>query len=144
MIGSSEEFGCGPREVLDRMLPMLRDKDLDGLADMYAEDGVHELPFAPPNAPRRIEGREQIRDYFNSTLSDVPLEFHEFRPMKIHDTDDPEVIVAEYDVHGEATNTGRTFTVRYLWVLKISNGEIVSWRDYWNPLEILDLQGIPG
>ncbi|MGI8908991.1 MAG: nuclear transport factor 2 family protein [Rubrobacteraceae bacterium] len=140
--GSGGTAGGGPREALDRMLPLLRDKDLDGLADLYSEDGVHELPFAPPGAPRRIEGRERIRAYFASTLSDVPLDFREFRPVAIHDAADPEVIVAEYDAHGEVTTTGLPFTVRYLWVLRVSGGEILSWRDYWNPLEILELQGL--
>lgn len=135
--------GRGPREMLDRMLPLLRGKDLNGIADLYAEDGVHELPFAPSGVPRRIDGREQIRAYFTSTLSSVPLAFHEFRPVAIHDTDDPEVVIAEYDAHGEVTTTGHSFTVRYLWILRISNGEIASWRDYWNPLEILELQGTP-
>lgn len=121
------------------MVPLLLDKDLNALADLYAVDGVHELPFAPPSAPRRIEGREQIRDYFTETLSDVPLDFKELRPVAVHDTTDPEVIIAEYDAHGKVTTTGRPFSVRYLWVLKVSNGEIAFWRDYWNPLEILEL-----
>lgn len=61
--------------------------------------------------------------------------------MAVHDTADPEVIIAEY-AHGEVTTTGRPFAVRYLWVLKIENGQIAYWRDYWNPLEILDLQNL--
>lgn len=142
MTDPTTTLGRGPRETLARMLPLLRDGNLNSLADLYADDGVHELPFAPPSAPRRIEGREHIRDYFTSTLSGVPLNFQEFRPVAIHDTADPEVIIAEYDAHGEVTTTGRPFTVRNLWVLRISNGEIVSWRDYWNPLEIFELQGL--
>jgi len=143
--GSGRAAGGGPRATLDRMLPLLLNGDLDGLADLYSEDGVHELPFAPPGAPRRIEGRERIRAYFASALSGVPLDFREFRPVAIHDAADPEVIVAEYDAHGEVTTTGRPFTVRYLWVLRISDGEIASWRDYWDPLKVLELQGLlPG
>ncbi|WP_216204666.1 nuclear transport factor 2 family protein [Amycolatopsis aidingensis] len=131
---------AGPRQLLDRMLPLLRNKELDRLADLYAEDGVHELPYAPPGVPRRIEGRERVREYFGS-LSRVPLHFHEFRPVAVHDTADPEVIVAEYDADGVVTTSGHEFTVRYLWVLRATGGRILCWRDYWNPQEILDLQG---
>lgn len=131
-----------PRAMLEQMLTLLRAKDLDALADLYAEDGVHELPFAPPSAPRRIEGREQVRAYFTGSLADVALEFHEFEELAVHDTGDSEVIVAEYDAHGVVSQTGRRFTVRNIWVLRISDGQIVSWRDYWSPLEIIELQGM--
>ena len=89
-----------PRATLGQMIKLLQDKDLDALADLYAEDGVHELPFAPPPAPRRIEGREQVRAYFTGTLAGVALEFQRFEEVAIHDTTDPNVIVAEYDAHG--------------------------------------------
>ncbi|MDA2810863.1 nuclear transport factor 2 family protein [Nocardiopsis sp. RSe5-2] len=133
--------GGGPLDVLERMLPLLRDKDLDALADLYTEDAVHELPFAPPGAPRRIEGRERIREYFSSTLAHVPLEFHAFHPVAVNPAADPQVVVAEYDAEGTALPTGRRFTVRYLWVLRVVDGRIAEWRDYWNPAEIIDLQG---
>src|SRR5690606_36983211 len=98
---------------------------------------VHELPFAPPAAPRRLQGRERIREYFTTTLTHVPLAFEEFRPVAVHVTTDPDVLVAEYDAHGTVTTTGRPFTTRYVWVLEVFDGRITRWRDYWNPQEIL-------
>lgn len=129
-----------PRETLDVMLPLLRDKELGALADMYAIDGVHELPFAPPGAPTRIEGRERVRQYFTGTLAQVPLMFHAFHAVAVYDTTDPEVIIAEYDAEGEVADTGRRFTTRYLWVLRIVDGRIACWRDYWNPQRLVELQ----
>lgn len=142
MTEPTETANRGPHEMLDRMLPLLRDGNLDALADLYADNGVHELPFTPPGAPRRIEGRERIRAYFTSTPSGVPLNFREFRPVAVYDTADPDMIIAEYDAHGDVPATGHPFTARYLWVLKVADGEIVYWRDYWNPLQILELQGL--
>jgi len=140
-VSSASVSDSSPRDTLGRMVKLLRDRDLHALADLYAEDGVHELPFAPPPAPRRIEGREQVRAYFTSTLAGVALEFQEFEEVAVHDTTDPDVIVAEYDAHGVVPSTGRRFTVRNIWVLNIVDGRIASWRDYWNPLEIIELQG---
>jgi ketosteroid isomerase-like protein len=117
-----------PRATLGQMIKLLQDKDLDALADLYA--------------PRRIEGREQVRAYFTGTLAGVALEFQRFEEVAIHDTTDPNVIVAEYDAHGVIPSTGRRFTVRNIWVLNIVDGRIGSWRDYWNPLEIIQLQGL--
>jgi uncharacterized protein len=129
-----------PRDTLARLLELLLRQDLGAVADMYAEDGVHELPFPPPGAPRRIDGREQIRAYF-ATLSGVPFDFREFSEVAVHDTTDPEVLVAEYDAHGTIVGSGREFTFRYLWVLRVSRGQIVLWRDYWNPGEVVAAQG---
>lgn len=131
-----------PRATLAQMLTLLREKDLNTLADLYTEDGVHELPFAPPMAPRRLEGREEVRAYFTDVLAEVALEFREFAEVAVHDTADPEVIVAEYDAQGLVPATGREFTVRNIWVLRIIGGRIALWRDYWNPLEIIELQGL--
>lgn len=136
------DAGSTPRATLERILELLGGKQLDALADLFAEEGVHELPFAPPAAPRRLEGREQIRDYFTGPLAGVELYFEQFEAIAVHDTADPNVIVAEYDAHGVVPSTDRSFTSRNIWVLHIIDGQIVSWRDYWNPLEIIELQGL--
>lgn len=109
-------------------------RDLTGFADLFADDAVHELPFAPPGVPSRIEGRENIRTYFTA-ISETPMTHHSFENMTIYETSDPEVVIAEYDALGEVTATGQSYTLRYLQIARIREGEIVLWRDYWNPLE---------
>jgi ketosteroid isomerase-like protein len=50
-----------PRAILRRYQQALVDKSADDLADLYAADAVHELPFLLPGMPDRLEGREQVR-----------------------------------------------------------------------------------
>lgn len=140
MTDPAKASSLGAREMLERVVPLLLSKDLNGFADLFAEDGVFELPFAPPGVPRHIQGREEIRAYL--TAVDTPLVFKELRPVAIYEITEPEAIIAEYDAHGEVSTIGRPFTVRYLWVLRVSGGEIVSWRDYWSPLELFELLGV--
>lgn len=52
----------------------------------------------------------------------------------IHETADPEVIITEYELHGEMTATGEPFSVRFAMVLTIRDGHIVHSRDYTNPI----------
>lgn len=127
-------------EVYERAKRLALAKDLDGFADLFAADGVHELPFAPPGVPARIEGREALRAYFAAVTS-TPLRHTEFRDMTVYRTTDPEVLIAEYDAHGEVTDTGRRYALRYLQVVRVRDGEIVLWRDYWNPLASAELLG---
>ena len=50
----------------------------------------------------------------------------------VHHTDDPEVIIAEFDYHGQVSTTGRSFQVANIQVLRVRDGQIVSSRDYHN------------
>ncbi|GAA3731745.1 nuclear transport factor 2 family protein [Plantactinospora mayteni] len=128
------DIDVGPRQMFDRLVPLFLNKDLGGFADLFAEDGVHELPFSPPGVPRVIQGREQIRAYLTA-ITDTPLTHKEFRAVGIHETGDPEVAIAEFDAYGEVTTSGKPYVLRYVHVLQVRNGEIVYWRDYWSPLE---------
>ena len=115
-------------------------KDLDGFANLFAPDGVHELPFAPPGIPKRLEGRETLRAYFTA-ITDTPLKHTAFKNMTLYDTADPNVIIAEYDAHGTVTDTARPYQLRYLQIVKVHDGQITLWRDYWDPLASAELLG---
>ncbi|WP_225729368.1 MULTISPECIES: nuclear transport factor 2 family protein [unclassified Nocardia] len=133
----------GPKstlEVFEEAKRRALAKDLAGFADLFAADGVHELPFAPPGIPRRLQGRAKLREYFTS-ISETPLRHDEFRNMAVYRTTDPEVIVVEYDAHGYVTGSAREYELRYLHVVRVCDGEIALWRDYWNPLASAELLG---
>ena len=137
---AADGAGSAAREVFDRAKQLALAKDLAGFAELFALDGVFEAPFAPLGAPRRIEGRETLREYF-SGLSATPLKHSEFRNMTVYQTDDPEVVIAEYDAVGEVTGTGRPYELRYLQLVRVRAGQIVLWRDYWDPLAGAQLLG---
>ena len=108
-----------------------------GIDFAYAEDGVHEWPFPPPGAPRRLSGRAEITAYFDRLIGSGRagmLHFEEFADVVVHDTTDPEVIIAEYDIRGTIAGTGKPFVFSYILVLRVRDGQIVSLRDYLNPL----------
>jgi ketosteroid isomerase-like protein len=52
----------------------------------------------------------------------------------IHETTEPGVVIAEYDLHGELTETAEPFSQRFLMVMTIRDGQIVHSRDYTNPV----------
>jgi ketosteroid isomerase-like protein len=126
---------ASPREVFERVLRAILDVQMDVYADLFAADGIFELPFAPPGVPRRIEGREAIRAFIRAgaeRLRASPPQW-QFRSVLVHETVDPEVIVTEFEVHGVAA--GGPYKFSNLQVMTVRKGEIVSLRDYWNPLD---------
>jgi ketosteroid isomerase-like protein len=126
---------AGPREVFARLMEAVLDLEMDAQADLYAEDGILEWPFAPPGMPRRVEGREAIRRLLVPLSEQAKLAGRrpvEYRALVIHETTDPEVIVAEFDLQGKSAN-GEQYQLSYIQVLRVRDGQIVSFRDYWSP-----------
>jgi len=99
----------------------------NALPEFYSANAVIEQPFAKPQ-PVVLHGRESIRAHFLAA-SRAPFRLRVTDPV-IRTTSDPEVIVAEYGYDGEATTTGRCFTVANIQVFRIRNGEIVATRDF--------------
>ena len=124
---------ASPREVFLRLIDGVTGRKWDELPNLYAEDAVVEHPLAATTAAR-LEGREQIRAHFAAGAS-MPVELRASN-IVIHETADPEVIVAEFDYHGRVTATGRTFMIHNIFVLRVRDGQIVTSRDYVNHLAL--------
>jgi uncharacterized protein len=118
-----------PRQAFERIQRATLAKD-PSYPDLYAEDGVHEMPFARPGVPRRIEGRESIRAFLGRAAGAAPMTFTEFRNVRIHETADPGTIICEYDLHGVVTKSGEPFVFSYILLLTVRNGQIALVRDY--------------
>ncbi|MEV6157522.1 nuclear transport factor 2 family protein [Nonomuraea sp. NPDC052129] len=100
-------------------------KSADELADLYAEDGLHEFPFGglPP-----FKGREEIRAGYTMMWGAMKALVKEIRDVTIRQTTDPEVIVAEQET--VVTVADQELTVPGLLILRVRDGLIVHARDY--------------
>ncbi|MEV5569590.1 nuclear transport factor 2 family protein [Spirillospora sp. NPDC052269] len=117
-----------PRETFERLSQGISDGRWGDLAALYAEDAVVEQPFVTPPAPARIEGRAAIAEHF-AKADKGPFRLR-VENLVVHETQDPEVIVAEFGYAGEVTATGAEFEVGNIQVLRVRNGLIVHSRDY--------------
>jgi ketosteroid isomerase-like protein len=115
------------------------------LAGLYAEQTHVTHPFHPRNPPP-LRSRGELHAHFTAppparrTLDRRPVD------ITIHETADPEVIVAEFAYQGHVRETGEAFTVPCVFVLRVRDGLIVESRDYidhiasaraWGQLESL-------
>jgi ketosteroid isomerase-like protein len=127
-----------PREVFERLQRRLQEEGGKGFADLMAIDGVVEWPFAGPGAPRRLQGREEIRALVSRS---AVLELQEMRSVAVHETQDPQVIVVEVETHGKVVASDRPVRLSSIAVIRVRGGEIVSYRDYTNPLAAAEATG---
>jgi ketosteroid isomerase-like protein len=121
-----------PREIVERMLRATLAGAWDDFADLYAPDVVIEWPFAPTGTPGRSVGRDQLRARLQGAAG--TREFEKADPVVVYETTDPEVIIAEYDLHGKTMPAGRAFVSSYIMVMTVRDGLIVHSRDYSSPI----------
>jgi ketosteroid isomerase-like protein len=123
-----------PREVALRLLQAAISPHPEDMADCYAAEVVIEMPFAIPGImPQRTQTtREDLRARFAS--GSAIRRYTNLDRSVIHETTDPEVIIADYDLHGHLVATGETFTMSYLMILTIRDGQITRSRDYTDPI----------
>jgi uncharacterized protein len=120
------------RELTDKVSALIaRDTEqAHSLAGLYA-DRTRVVNFGAPDEP--MFSREELRAHF----AKVPARFaapryRGFRAenIHIHDTADPEVIVAEFTYLSDGDRAGPPLNVRCCFVFHIRDGEIVDSRDY--------------
>jgi ketosteroid isomerase-like protein len=116
-----------PRAVFEQLLHGIEHREWDALSELYAPDAVVEQPFAIPE-PSRLVGQDAVRAHF-ARAARAPFAMRP-RNVVVHDTTDPEVIVAEFDYDVTVTSTGRTFTTSNVQVIRVRDGRIVASRDY--------------
>ncbi|MEV4089770.1 nuclear transport factor 2 family protein [Nonomuraea fuscirosea] len=121
-----------PEKVFRRLLDLMLKKNMDAVADLWAADGIAEFPFAVGDAPRRLAGREEVRDY----LAGYPelLDMREAAALTVRPTEDTDTAVIEWTAEGRTVRTGERYRLDYVVVLTVREERITVYRDYWSPL----------
>jgi ketosteroid isomerase-like protein len=121
----------GAREVFDSMCRAWIGDPAD-LDDLWAQDVVVEAPFAGPGRPRRFDGREAFVAFARAGREAMRVRIEECRDVIVHQTTDPDVIVAEYVLVGRSEVTGQRGSLAFIGVLRARDGKVAHWREYQN------------
>src|SRR5689334_15516327 len=89
-----------PRDLYRQQIRHATTDDRDAQMSLYADDCLWEFAFPPPGRPGRMEGRDAIRAAMAPAWQRVREAGIKATVTNevIHDTLDPEVIVAEFDL----------------------------------------------
>ena len=112
------------------------DGDLDGYLELLSDDVEFEFRFAPPGHPERLRGRENLRRYLEPLLARTA--YDEITSLVVYETDAAGTIVTEMTVRLRLLESDRTYSRRYVAVVRAEGRRVVSYRDYWNPLALSD------
>lgn len=120
-----------PTEVVQRRRQTLLDHDADGFAGLFAPDAVIEMPTAGPGAPRRLEGMTLIEEFSRRAVTGMHID--DLEHVAVHETSDPEVVIAETVTRATLIATGESFTTQSIQVFRVRDGQIVLFRTYVAP-----------
>jgi ketosteroid isomerase-like protein len=131
-----------PREVFLALVHGVADCRWADLPELYAEQTNVVHPFDPLRAPA-LRTRDEIREHFGlgaQSAGPRPAQ-RQVANVTIHETTDPEVIVAEFEYQGTAAGTGEPYALPGIFVLRVRDGEIVSSRDYFDHVTSARVRG---
>jgi ketosteroid isomerase-like protein len=118
-----------PTDVFEQLSAGIGSGDFSKLHLLYAPDAEVTIPFMRPSAVR-IHGREEVREHFARFDGQISLQP---RNVRVYETNDPEVIIAEFDyLVGDAL-------LANIQLLRVRDGLIVESHDYHNHAAIADV-----
>ena len=126
-----ESFPAMLRRVLGHRLR----PDAETFPDMFAVDGVLEYPYAPPGLNTPILGRDAIIANFQRIRP--LLRIDGVADVSEIEVRDPDMVVLEFSGRGEGLLTKEAYNQRYISVIRMRDGSIVHYKDYWNPIALL-------
>lgn len=128
--------------IVDRALDAVGSLDATAAVEMFADDGVLELPNRGGGLPRVLSGRAEVAGFLRilpKVLRDMPLVDRRF-----YETTDPTTVVVEYRSEG-TTRAGKPYRNRYMAVLVVdAHDRIALWREYFDPTVIEEAFGTAG
>jgi ketosteroid isomerase-like protein len=130
-----------PQEVFRQLVDGVCERRYADLPDLYAEQTDVRHPMSPLG-DKPLLTRDDLRKHFGAAATTVaPLIEFTAQNVIVHQTSDPEVIVAEFEYRGTVLATGEAFTAPCIFVLRVRDGQIVESRDYVDHLTMARVRG---
>ena len=126
------------KEIVSRFLEAEGKQDVQGMANVLAENIVFEMPFALPGLPDRVEGKSEVVEFLEQFLGKERGIFIGWEPhnIRIYPGGDPDLFFTELDLHGVVAQSGYKYLQKYIILFRITEGLMSHWREYLNPIPL--------
>lgn len=126
------------KEIISRLFEAGTKQDVQGMANVLAENIAFEMPFALPGLPDRVDGKETVAKFLEQFLGKQHGMFidWDFYNIKIYPGGDPDLFFAEYHGRGVVAKSGYQYLQRYIAMFRVLDGSISHWREYLNPIPL--------
>jgi len=127
------------KEIISRFLEAEGKQDVQGMADVLADDIVFEMPFlALPGLPNRVEGKGTVVEFLEQFLGKEGGMFTgwDLHNIRIYPGGESDLVFAELDGQGVVVKSGYQYRQKYIILFRVSDGRINHWREYNNPIPL--------
>ncbi|MDJ0567569.1 MAG: nuclear transport factor 2 family protein [Pleurocapsa sp. MO_192.B19] len=126
-------------QVVSDFFNLLETMNIEQWIDLWTEDGVHHMPYAPSGFPNRVEGKTAIYRHFN--VLPKTIKRMAFVDRKIYPMLNSDQVFAEYRGEVEIADTGRPYNNNYCGLFQLRENRLVSVTEYFNPLVFIEAFG---
>ena len=128
------------RRLFAEMITAYGHKDFETFATYVDAEARFEWPYLPlKDFPTAMTGRDAFIATSRAGMADSDGYNHVVDIF--HDQLDPDTLIVEYHSDSRLKSTGQRYANAYLGILRYRGDKVVFWREYVNPLPILEAYG---
>jgi uncharacterized protein len=90
---------------------LLSQKRMTEWIQLWAEDGIQDMPFSPQGFPKRVEGKAAVANHYSALPESVGRMV--FPDLKIYPMIDPNLLFVEFRGEIEVLSTGKPYNNVY-------------------------------
>ncbi|MDE2436972.1 MAG: nuclear transport factor 2 family protein [Sphingomonadales bacterium] len=129
------------KDLFTRLITAYGNKDFAAFALYVHPDCEFDWPYLPlKEFPERMVGREAFIATSRAGMADCDGYHHAVD--RFYDMADPDMLIAEYHTDTVLRSSDRRYANRYLGILRFEGERVVYWREYVNPLPIIEAFGL--
>lgn len=129
------------RKLFTELITAYGEKDFATFARYVRSDALFDWPYLPLKTfPTQVRGREAFIDLSKAGMAECDGYGHVVD--QFYDMLDPDMLIVEYHSEVVLPNSGRRYANKYLGILRFDGQEVVYWREYVNPLPIIEAYGL--
>ena len=140
-MGFEDDRRARLREIFAELIGAYGRKDFETFARHVDEQAVFDWPYLPlKEFPERMIGREAFIETSRIGMADCDGYHHQVDAW--YDQLDPDTLIVEYHSQTVLQSSGKPYSNKYLGILRFEGDVVVYWKEYVNPLPIMEAFGI--
>lgn len=128
------------RRLFDELITAFGRKDFELFARYVHPDALFEWPYLPlKEFPASMCGRDAFIEASRTGMANSDGYNHKVDVF--YDQLDPDMLIVEYHSNSIVKPSGDRYANKYLGILRFDGDQVVFWKEYVNPLPILEVYG---
>ena len=118
-------------ETIQAMFNAMAEKDLEKWLSFWDEDGIQFIPYAPEGFPKKVEGKEALRDVYTDLLADYGR--LTFTHIEIDALANPNQVMVKWGVDIELLGSNTAYQNELIGTFEFQDGKVSRLTEYFNP-----------